>query len=417
MDSIEVWAWGEKIGVIVQEGSQVIFELSGEKHRRISPLLFQASNRAKADIKNIYEIGVIADALPGGYGMDYLGKYFTDEYGRKPSIIESLSFVGKHGLGVLEFKPESSITTINEELFSTLEELKTRSRNVYEGEHDFDIDKLIAISNSAAGGARTKAVVGFNPYEQKIHIAQKHDSEPKSYRKCIIKYNPKGGKEKEEYNNEIKAEYLYAQLAKIVGIKMSETWLFEDNGAFYFATERFDVAPNGERLHMHSFAGLIGSDASSFSTSYDTLFRTGVMLGISQNDKEQMFKVMVFNLVFSNRDDHARNFSFLMDKQGLWSFAPAYDLTFSNHNYGANLHQLKIDKSFANYVREISIKKIAKICEVKNPLDIITEMIELKHQHLSGMADAINIPKSFVNNVLLATLNFDRMFRKQEGIR
>lgn len=411
MNFVEVWAWEEKIGVVMQEGNQVTFELSDEKYRKISPLLFENTNIAKANVKNIHEIGPISDALPGGYGMEYLGKYFTDEYGRKPSIVELLSFVGGHALGALEFRPQSDAVKIDEELFSTLQELKTRSRKVYEGEHDLDIDKLIAISNSAAGGARTKAVVGFNPNKNKIHIAQKNDSEPDDFIKCIVKYNSKNFKES---NDEIKAEFLYAKLAKLSGVKMSETWLVEDNGTCYFATKRFDIDEKKTRFHMHSFAGLIGSDASSFSTSYDALFRVGLMLGVSQEDKVQMFRLMVFNLVFSNKDDHARNFSFLMDQQGNWKFAPAYDLTFSTHNYGANHHQLKIDRKFASNARALSIKQVAKICEIKDPLTVIEQMIKIKHEHLHVLANALYISKSFVDEIFLVTEDFDKLFRKIE---
>ena len=409
MNSVEVWAWNKKIGLVLQEGNQITFELSDEKYRNISPLLFENTNIAKVNVKNIHEIGPISDALPGGYGMDYLGKYFTDEYGRKPSIIELLSFVGRHALGALEFKPQSSAAKIDEELYATLEELKERSRNVYEGEHDLDIDKLIAISNSAAGGAKTKAVVDFNPNENKIHIAQKHDAQPKGYEKCIIKYTTNTVDD-----NEIKAEYLYSKLAKLCGINMSDTWLIEDNNTCYFATKRFDIDEQGKRLHMHSFAGVIGSDASSFSTSYDALFRVGLMLGVSQSDKEQMYKLMVFNLVFSNKDDHARNFSFLMNEEGEWKFSPAYDLTFSIHNYGANHHQLKIDKKFASNARAISIKHVAKICEINNPLLLIEKMIEVKYKNLVSMADELNIEKTFTENIFIATKDFDNLFRKKE---
>lgn len=412
MNAVEVSAWGEKVGIVVQEGNSVVFELSNDKQRRISPIIFESSLSIKAEANEIYKIGPIADALPGGYGMDYLGKYFTDEFGRKPSIVESLSFVGKHGLGALEFSPESGAGNIDQELYETLEGLKTKSRDTYEGTHRYDVGKLIAISNSAAGGAKAKAVVGFNPDDQSIHIAQKHDSEPEGYRKCIIKFNPKEDKAKEEYNTEIRAEYLYAQMAKKAGINMSEVWLFDDNGTNCFVTERFDVDQYGKRLHMHSFAGLIGSDASSFTTGYDALFRVGSALGIPKDDKEQMFKVMAFNLVFSNRDDHARNFSFLMNERGMWRFAPAYDLTFSVHNYGATHHQLKIDKKFAHNVRATSINKVAKLCEVKNPLDIIAEMIALKHEYLAGMAHANDVPSSFVDSVFDATKDIDQTFGK-----
>lgn len=413
MNFVEVWSWGEKIGLVVQDGSTIFFELTSETHSKLSPLLFADGIKVKTSEKNIHEIGILADSLPGAYGMDYLIKYFTDEHGHKPSIIEILSFVGKHGLGALEFKPEDNATKIGTEFSTTIQDFKMQTRNIYQGEHKFNVSKLIAISNSAAGGARTKAVVGFNPENNHIYIAQKHESIPKEYRRCIVKYNAKAGKANDVQNDEIKAEYLYTELAKKCKIKMTDAWLFQDNGVFYFATERFDIDKNSERLHMHSFAGLIGSDASSFTSSYDQLFRTGIMLGISQEDKEQMFRVMVFNLVFGNKDDHARNFSFLMNKKGTWCFSPAYDLTFSEHVSGNSNHQLKIDKGFADNVREISIKKVSKLCEVKNPMVIISEILEVKYNYLSDMAKKVDLPDAFSESVFNVTKDFDKRFRKE----
>ena len=47
-------------------------------------------------------------------------------------------------------------------------------------------------------------------------------------------------------------------------------------------------------------------------------------------EAQKMYKLAVFNVLSHNRDDHAKNFSFLMDEDGKWRLAPAYDLTFSS---------------------------------------------------------------------------------------
>ena len=415
MNAVEAWAWNEKVGRIVQEGNALFFELTGERYKRISPFLFQDTLFVKRTISGnneISEIGPIADAMPGGYGSGYLSRFFTDEFGRKPSVVDTLSFVGRHGLGALEFRPESMESGVDAELYLSLEQMKAQSRRIYEGEHALELAKLIAVSNSAAGGAKAKAVVGFNPDNRKIHIAQKHDDEPEGFKKCIVKFNPKRGTQRKEYNNEIKAEYLYTLIAKEAGVIMSDAWLLEEGGVNYFVTERFDVSPEGERLHMHSLAGLFGHDASSFTMGYESLFRAGLALSVPQADKEQMFKTMVFNLVFSNRDDHSRNFSFLMDKQGSWRYAPAYDLTYSVHNYGANMHQLTINKKPAHLVRGIGIKKIAKICGVTDPLEIVAEMIKIKHERLHELVREQDLPSTFADEVIAATADIDKTFRR-----
>ncbi|MFX7731823.1 HipA domain-containing protein, partial [Acinetobacter baumannii] len=48
----------------------------------------------------------------------------------------------------------------------------------------------------------------------------------------------------------------------------------------------------------------------------------------------------VFNVVFNNRDDHAENFSFLLNKSGHLTISPAYDLSYSSGPRGE--HQMDI---------------------------------------------------------------------------
>jgi len=191
---------------------------------------------------------------------------------------------------------------------------------------------------------------------------------------------------------------------------MSDSWFVEDLGSCYFITQRFDIDDDGNRLHMHSLAGIFSHDCSSFTMGYESLFRAGNMLGVSQHDKEQMFKTMIFNLLYSNRDDHSKNFSFLMNKDGVWSYAPAYDLTYSIHNYSASWHQLTIDKKPAHSVKSLSIIKIAKLCNIKDPLTIISDMIKIKHNRLIKLSQQYNLPSSFAQSVLDTTAEIDKRF-------
>jgi serine/threonine-protein kinase HipA len=43
----------------------------------------------------------------------------------------------------------------------------------------------------------------------------------------------------------------------------------------------------------------------------------------------EQFKRMVFNVVSRNQDDHVKNIAFLMDRDGVWGLAPAYDVTYA----------------------------------------------------------------------------------------
>jgi len=125
-------------------------------------------------------------------------------------------------------------------------------------------------------------------------------------------------------------EYVYALMAKEANIHMSNTHLFTaKHGAGYFATQRFD-RQNKQRFHMHTACGLLHSDFRVPSLDYEDLIALTSMLTRDAREVEKMYQLAVFNVLSHNRDDHAKNFSFLMNAQGQWTLSPAYDLTFSS---------------------------------------------------------------------------------------
>ncbi|MCF6344694.1 MAG: HipA domain-containing protein [Devosiaceae bacterium] len=125
-------------------------------------------------------------------------------------------------------------------------------------------------------------------------------------------------------------EYVYALMAVKAGINMSDVHLFPaKKGAGYFAIKRFDREGN-KRYHMHTACGLLHSDFRTPSLDYEDLIALIGMLTRDVREVEKMYQLAVFNVLSHNRDDHAKNFSFLMDEQGQWKLSPAYDLTFSS---------------------------------------------------------------------------------------
>jgi serine/threonine-protein kinase HipA len=141
-------------------------------------------------------------------------------------------------------------------------------------------------------------------------------------------------------------------MAKEVGIDVPDIELLEQGDLTHYMIKRFDRM-NGERLHLHSLAGLTHSNINiPGHYSYDNLLRVTRRLTGAQNEVEEMFKRMVFNIVARNQDDHAKNFSFLMDKEGRWSISPAYDVTYA---YGAGYtkeHQLSLKGKTTAFTRE-----------------------------------------------------------------
>ena len=125
-------------------------------------------------------------------------------------------------------------------------------------------------------------------------------------------------------------EYVYALIAKETGIDMMPVHLFEaSQGSGYFATERFDRISN-QRFHMHTVSGLLHADFRMPSLDYEDLIALTSALTKDMREVEKMYRLAVFNVMSHNRDDHSKNFSFLMDDKGEWKLSPAYDLTFSS---------------------------------------------------------------------------------------
>ena len=116
---------------------------------------------------------------------------------------------------------------------------------------------------------------------------------------------------------------------------MNECRLLEENGRRHFMTRRFDRRTNGEKLHMQSLCAMAHFDFNNAGAySYEQALLTIRQLGLPMADVEQQFRRMVFNVVARNQDDHVKNIAFLMDKQGAWSLAPAFDVAYSYNPNG-----------------------------------------------------------------------------------
>ena len=99
---------------------------------------------------------------------------------------------------------------------------------------------------------------------------------------------------------------------------------------------------------MASATALLEADYMAPCMDYHTLMKlTKILTRENKEDLENMFRRMCFNVFAHNRDDHAKNFSFLYDEQLKgWRLSPAYDLTYSNTYYGE--HTTSVDGNGAN---------------------------------------------------------------------
>lgn len=243
--------------------------------------------------------GVFEDSLPGGYGEHLLRKVLRREgvdYGSL-TLVQRLSLVGNSGMGALCYVPESKIGERQSTL--TLDEMQALALEVLSERTNEGSDILLAGSGNS-GGARPKCL--YSDANGHWLVKFRHTFDPQDI-----------GLQ----------EYHYNEVAQRAGIVVPEFCLMEGK---YFATRRFDIDEQGNRLHMATASGLLNEPLTPPKMDYHSLLQLTGYLTQSPEAVEQQFRRMVFNHYARNFDDHARNFSFLC-RDGSWELAPAYDLT------------------------------------------------------------------------------------------
>lgn len=245
--------------------------------------------------------GVFADSLPDGWGRLLVDRMLIKMRinPAEVSILDRLAILGNTGMGALEYVPEYELTdsTIN----SSLEDLEKECEKILNERYNGDIEQLF-VAGGSSGGARPKILTRIDNEGWLIKFRSSYDSKDIG-----------------------KTEYQYSLIAKRVGIEMPETRLFEDK---YFGVKRFDRLKDGEKVHMLSASALLNASHRFPSLDYSDLMKATLLLTRDMRKVEKMFRLMCFNVLMHNRDDHSKNFSFIYSDE-CWKVSPAYDLVYS----------------------------------------------------------------------------------------
>lgn len=257
--------------------------------------------------------GIFADSLPDSWGQLLLDRYLESIGIARDSIttLDRLSFVGRSGMGALEYYPSGDSEFQYESSDLDYDKIARECAKLLSSKKTKEIDLLYKMGGSC-GGTRPKLLLS---------------NEGKEW---IVKF-PAGG----DPSNSGKIEYDYSLCAKKCGIVMTETKLIPSSVCDgYFMTERFDRR-NGEKIFTASFAGLLEADFRAPACDYKTLLKlVRVLTKENERDTEQLFRIMCFNIFGHNLDDHVKNFAFLYTYDHGWRLAPAYDLTYSDTYWG-----------------------------------------------------------------------------------
>jgi serine/threonine-protein kinase HipA len=304
------------------------------------------------------------------------------------SPIERLCYMGKRGMGALEFEPIldkdlqgtshkieiDKLVDLANEILNERKKLSVAfSKN--EKSNKKALEEIISVGSSA-GGARPKAVIAYNEKTKEIRSGQVEA--PKGFDYWLLKFDGVSKKSLGLHDplGFGKIEYVYYLMAEMSGIKISESKLFNENNRSHFMTKRFD-RKNGKKIHMQTLCGLAHFDYNQAGAySYEQAFQIIRKMNLSHEDTIQLYRRMVFNIVARNQDDHTKNISFLMEENGKWHLSPAYDVTFSydSSNQWLSTHQMMINGKRDNFIIS-DIEKIAKDENIKNWKAIFEEVL------------------------------------------
>lgn len=330
--SLKVYIWDEEIGRLLWDKNRRLpyFEYNPTFIMRgpdISPFVHPINSSGSRmpiygnkDEKYQNLPAFLADSLPDSWGNQLFEQWRVQSKISNSEVtpLEKLSFIGKRGMGALEYIPEVEKMVSKEKIVLTnLIDLahriyQDRENVVIRADESLTIKSLIAVGTSA-GGRQPKAIIAINKKSGEIRSGQINNMDGYDY--YILKFN-----DPERSFSEL--EMTYYEMAKLAGIDMMECRLLEVGGTQHFLTRRFD-REDGGKLHTQTLAAL-----SPGCDSYEKLLQVCRKMRLSETVCEEVFRRMVFNIITNNTDDHDKNFSFIMNRKGKWKLSPAYDITF-----------------------------------------------------------------------------------------
>ena len=314
----------QEVGLLHQDKQRIFFEYAPgflKSGIELSPFKLPLKVGVFEEKAHVFDglFGLFNDSLPDGWGcllldrkLRKLGKSYAEI-----TPLDRLSLIGANPMGALEYEPAAEDSDLYGDI--ELDSLSGEVDRILEGEESLVLDELLKL-NGSSGGARPKIVAYVSSDRKKIIHGSK--TIPDGFTPWIIKFS-----EKHDPQSAGELEYRYSLAAKAAGITMPETHLFPlKDGRGCFGVQRFDRTPKG-KVHTHTACGLLHASHRFASLDYENLLKLTWILTRNHADVVEMVRRMIFNVKSGNKDDHSKNFSFLLNERNQWQLAPAYDLT------------------------------------------------------------------------------------------
>ncbi|MBO4692043.1 MAG: type II toxin-antitoxin system HipA family toxin [Bacteroidales bacterium] len=408
--TLKVILWGEEVGRLAWEDKRrcSYFTYNAnfiKKGLNISPLVAPTEEtRALIPIwgekSKIYQKlpAFVADSLPDSWGNQLFDLWRQQNHLSNSEInpLDKLSFIGKRGMGALEFKPEfthklkggkinmTSLVNLASRIY------KEREKARILPEESITMQSLLTVGTSA-GGRQPKAILAINRKTGEIRSGQ--ISGLKGYDYCLLKFGDS------QYSS-AELEMTYYELATKAGIRMMPSKLYTVDGNNHFITKRFD-RDREKKLHTQTLAAI-----SPEAESYEQLIQVCRKLQLPEADCQEVFRRMVFNILANNTDDHNKNFSFIMTEDGKWRLSPAYDMTYIIDAGGflpQEDHCLYIRAKLRNFTKE-DVLLFAKDNGIRRPYTIIRHIATTLKQFRSIAANN-EVPEQWIGRVETTIFN------------
>lgn len=432
MNTAYIKIWGELVGAVAWDQSRGIatFEydtkfkgnnwdlaplqmpISSDKRIFEFPALRKKTDAVSDTFKGLP--GLLADTLPDRYGNELINLWLAQQGRPENSMnpVEMLCFIGTRGMGALEFEPAiikenkrtfsveiESLVDVAQRMISKKEAFVTR---LHKDEEKAVLD-ILRIGTSA-GGARPKAVIAFNEKTGEVRSGQ--TNAPKGFEHWLIKLDGVSDIQLGASSGYGRVEMAYYNMATDCGIEMMPSRLLEENGRAHFMTMRFDREGGSTKHHIQTLCAMKHFDYNALTSySYEQLFQTMRELRMPYPAAEQMFRRMVFNVLARNCDDHTKNFSSRLKKDGAWELSPAYDIchAYQPKHAWVSQHILSINGKRTDITKDDLII-IGKSIRNKKASEIISDIND-KVSNWKKYANNVNVEPKLRDEIANTLLN------------
>ena len=418
---LKVFLWGQEIGRLAwHDARKTSFFMYNPEFLKgtldIAPLAASIhhplSTRAiYGETERIYQRlpSFIADSLPDAWGNQLFEQWRKNNRltERNVTPLEKLAFIGKRGMGALEFIPEIERGMISgnidiKALADLAEKIAIERENVrILPDESITLQSLIAVGTSA-GGRQPKGIIAIDRETGDIRSGQIDVKPNLDY--YILKFGDKN-------RSSAELEQTYYEMARAAGINMMESRLFEVDGINHFLTKRFDRNETG-KLHIQTLAAM-----EPEADTYEKLFAVCRRLHLPEVDCQELYRRMVFNLLANNTDDHNKNFTFVMNRQGLWRLSPAYDMTYT-FDLGGYLpnkeHCLMIGGKLQDITRDDAIQ-FARENGIRQPDAIIRDVVAALKQ-FREIATKCGVSEQWTGRVEATVIGHLKAWGEWEGL-